>query len=168
MYLIEDLFKRHGERLGLELIAGKRGMRRRIRVPEAHRPGLALSGYLKGFAGKRILIIGRVEIEYLRTLTPRQRIERLEGVLSTQTPAMIIARRFRPTKEMQILCEKNNIPLLRAQMSTQNLLSRLTLLLAEEFALSVTLHGTLVEVFGVGVMIHGFGGWKKRGGTWIN
>jgi HPr kinase/phosphorylase len=155
MYLVEDLFKRHGERLGLELIAGKEGMRRAIKVPEAHRPGLSLSGYLKSHAGKRILIFGKVEMEYLRDLEPHERIQRLEGILSMPTPAVIIARRFRPPKELTNLCEKYQLPLFRASMSTMNLLSKLTLLLNEEFALSMSLHGTLVEVFGVGVLIQG-------------
>lgn len=155
MYLVEDLYKRHGERLGLELIAGKSGMKRRIKVPEAHRPGLSLSGYLKNHAGKRILIFGKVEIEYLRHLDPRVRINRLESILSYPTPAVIVARRYRPPKELHLLCEKNNIPLLRASMTTMNLLSKLTLLLTEEFSPSMNCHGTLVEVFGVGVLIQG-------------
>src|SRR5262245_40448860 len=130
MYLVEDLYKRHSERLGLELIAGKNGMKRRIRVPEAHRPGLSLSGYLKGHASKRILIFGKVEIEYLRDLDPSVRVKRLEAILSpsTPTPAVIIARRFLPPKELITLCDTNNIPLLRASMTTMNLLSKLTLL----------------------------------------
>ncbi len=155
MYLVEDLFKKHGERLGLELIAGKAGMKRRIKVPEAHRPGLSLAGYLKGHAGKRILIFGKVEIEYLRDLKPDVRVQRLEGILTTPTPSVIVARRYRPPKELVNLCEKNEVPLFRAGMSTMNLLSKLTLLLTEEFALSMSLHGTLVEVFGVGVLIQG-------------
>ncbi len=155
MYLVEDLYKRHGARLGLELIAGKEGMKRRIKVPEAHRPGLSLSGYLKGHAGKRILIFGKVEIEYLRDLKTGIRIERLQGILTTPTPAVIVARRFRPPKELINLCEEYDVPLFRASMSTMNLLSKLTLLLNEEFALSMSVHGTLVEVFGVGVLIQG-------------
>lgn len=155
MYLVEDLYKRHGARLGLELIAGSEGMKRRIKVPEAHRPGLSLSGYLKGHAGKRILIFGKVEIEYLRDLKPGVRVERLEGILATPTPAVIVARRFRPPKELINLCEEQDVPLFRASMSTMNLLSKLTLLLNEEFALSMSVHGTLVEVFGVGVLIQG-------------
>lgn len=155
MYLVEDLYKRHGEKLGLELIAGKGGMKRRIKVPETHRPGLSLSGYLKGHAGKRILIFGRVEIEYLRDLDPSVRVNRLEAILSHHIPAVIVARRFRPPKELLVLCEKNNIPLLRASMTTMNLLSKLTLLLTEEFSPSMNCHGTLVEVFGVGVLIQG-------------
>lgn len=157
MYSVDDLFKRHGERLGLEIVAGERGMKRRIRIPEAHRPGLSLSGYLKGHAGKRILIFGRVEIEYLRDLDPETRIERLEAILcsSSPTPAVILARRYRPPRELIAICEKHQIPLLRASMTTMNLLSKLTLLLTEEFSPSMNCHGTLVEVFGVGVLIQG-------------
>jgi HPr kinase/phosphorylase len=155
MYLVDDLYKQHGERLGLELVAGEAGMKRRIQVPEAHRPGLSLSGYLKGHAGKRILIFGKVEIEYLRYLDPETRVERLEGILTTPTPAIIVARRYRPSKELIHLCDKHDVPLLRTSMSTMNLLSRLTLLLTEEFAPSMSCHGTLVEVFGVGVLIQG-------------
>lgn len=155
MYLVEDLYKCHGERLGLELIAGKAGMKRRIRVPEAQRPGLGLSGYLKGFAGKRILIFGKVEVEYVRHLKPEVRVERLQSILTNMTPAIIVARRLRPPKELVNICEEREIPLLRANMTTMNLISKMTLFLAEEFAPTMSCHGTLVEVFGVGVLIQG-------------
>lgn len=131
-------------------------MRRRIKVPEAHRPGLALAGYLKGHATNRILIVGKIEIEYLRDLDKKTRIARLEAILSPyETPAVIVTRRFLPPKELLELCEKGGIPLLRTPLKTMNLLSRLTLLLTGEFAPAITLHGTLVEVFGVGVFIQG-------------
>lgn len=155
MYLVENLYTQHKEPLGLELVAGHGGMKRRICVPEAHRPGVSLCGYLKSHAGKRILIFGKVEIEYLRDLKPEIRIQRLEAILTTPTPAVIVARRYRPPKELILLCEKHCIPLFRAHMSTMNLLSKLTLLLVEEFAPSMSCHGSLVEVFGVGVLIQG-------------
>jgi HPr kinase/phosphorylase len=155
MFRVEDLYIRHGERLGLELIAGKKGLKRRILVPEAHRPGLSLSGFLKSHARKRILIFGRVEIEYLRDLESSTRISRLEAILTPQTPAVIIARRYRPPKELWSVCEKKAVPLLRASMSTINVLSKLSILLEEEFAKSMSCHGTLVEVYGVGVLIKG-------------
>jgi len=155
MYLVETLFDSHGERLGLELVAGRAGMSRQIKVPEAHRPGLSLSGYLKSHAGKRILIFGKVEIEYLYDLDPQVRVERLKALLETDVPAVIVARRYLPPKELHKLCEKYQIPLFRAKQTTMNLLSKLTLLLTEEFASSISLHGTLVEVFGVGVLIQG-------------
>lgn len=155
MYLIEDLYQRHGRLLTLELVAGKKGTRRKIFVPEAHRPGLSLAGYMKSHAAKRILVFGKVEIEYLRDLEPSVRVERLQSVLNSMTPAVIVARRYRPPKELHGLCEKMQIPLFRGSLSTMNLLSKLTLLLTEEFAPTMSCHGTLVEVFGVGVLIQG-------------
>jgi len=155
MYTVQDLYDQHGLDLGLELVAGARGVRRRIKVPEANRPGLGIAGYLKNYASKRILVFGRVDIQYLRDLDSKTRIERLEGILTTDTPAVIVTRRYRPPKELLNLCKKKEIPLYRTPMKTMNLLSRLTLLLTGEFAPTVTLHGTLVEVFGVGVLIQG-------------
>lgn len=155
MYLVEELYKHHGERLGLQLVAGHPGMKRRIKVPEAHRPGLSLSGYLKSQARKRILIFGKVEIEYIRDLEPEVSVERLEAVLTTSTPAVIVARGYLPPDELLYICEGSGIPLFRTKMTTMNLLSKLTLLLTEEFAPSMSCHGTLVEVFGVGVLIKG-------------
>ncbi|CDZ81141.1 HPr kinase/phosphorylase [Candidatus Rubidus massiliensis] len=155
MYSVADLYDRFKDRLGLELVAGKSGLKRKIKVPEAHRPGLSLSGYLKNFVNKRILIFGRVEIEYLRDLLPIVRVTRLQSLLSTATPAVIVARRYLPPKELKEICEKNNIPLFRANLTTMNLMSKLTLLLVEEFSPTISCHGTLVEVFGVGVLIKG-------------
>lgn len=155
MYLVKDLFERHAKRLGLELTAGKSGMNRRIKVPEVQRPGLSLAGYLKNHAAKRILIFGKVEIEYIRDLDPKARTPRLEAVLTENTPAIIIARRYRPPKELRALAERNSVPLFRTNLSTMNLLGKLTLLLIEDFAPSTSCHGTLVEVFGVGVLIQG-------------
>jgi len=155
MYLVEDLYKRHGKRLGLECVAGQAGIKREIKIPEAHRPGLGLAGYLKSHALKRILIFGKVEIEYLRDLDSAVRLKRLDELLTDKTPAVIVARGYNPPKELAKLCEEKNMPLFRAGMITMNLLSKLTMLLIEDFALTITYHGTLVEVFGVGVLITG-------------
>lgn len=155
MYLIEDLLRKHGEALGLELIAGEEGLKRRISVPEVQRPGLSLSGYLKSYANKRLLIFGRVEMSYLRDLAAKVRTERLKALVSPFTPALIVARNYKPLKEMVSLCEKERVPLFRSHFSTMDLMSKLTVILSDEFAPSISHHGTLVEVFGVGVMIQG-------------
>ncbi len=155
MYLVKDLFTRHSNDLKLELIAGKSGMERRIKVPEAQRPGLSLSGYLKNYSHKRILIFGKTEIEYLKELTPQIRRERLEALLNKDTPALIITRRYRPLQEMIAICEKENIPLFRTGLSTMRFFSRLIFLLNEDFSPSTSCHGTFVEVFGVGILIQG-------------
>jgi HPr kinase/phosphorylase len=154
-YYVADFYQQHAGHLGLELVAGKDGLKRKIGVPEVHRPGLTLAGHMKSHAGKRILVFGRVEIEYLRDLSPELKVARLEALLQTATPAVVVARRYRPPVELVQLCDHYQVPLMRASMSTMNLLSRLTQLLNEEFAPTMTCHATLVEVFGVGVLIRG-------------
>lgn len=154
-YHVKDFFERHGARLSLELLAGQNGMDRHILVPEAQRPGLSLSGYLKGYAQKRILVFGKTEIEYLRDLDPGIRVERLEIILKTRIPAVFLTRRYPPPKELRLICEKLGIPLFRTPLPTMNLLNQLTHLLTEEFAPSISCHGTLVDVFGLGLLIQG-------------
>ena len=155
MYTIKDLYEQHSKSLNLELVAGKTGLNRKILVPETHRPGLCLSGYLKSFANKRILVFGRVEIEYLRGLDSKTRSQRLKNILSLQVPAIIVARRYRPPEELYSLCNKLKIPLFRTNVSAMNMLGKLTFKLVEAFSPSVIYHGTLVDVFGVGLMIKG-------------
>lgn len=155
MYRIKDLYIQQGKQLNLELVAGQSGLNNRIVVPEAERPGLSLTGYVKSHASKRIHVFGRVEIEYLRSLDPKTRTRRLEGILSLPIPAVIVARRYRPPKELLLLCEKYNIPLFRTNMSTMNFLTKLMIILTEVFSECISCHGTLVEVFGVGILIQG-------------
>lgn len=155
VYTVKEFYQDYGSDLALQIVAGHKGMKRAIRKPEAHRPGLSLSGYVKNHAYKRILVLGKVEIEYLRALDSDVREERLKGILSPQTPAVIVTRRFIPPKELCRLCRKREIPLFRTNMKTMGLLGRLTLILNEEFSPTMTTHGTLVEVFGVGLLIKG-------------
>lgn len=155
MYSVKNLILQHGKNLGLQLVAGSKGIKRRIRIPEVHRPGLALSGYLKHYSKHRILVFGKSEIEYMRELDSATRTSRFAALLTPQTPAVIVTRRFLPPKELIQVCEQQNVPLFRATMPTMNLLNRLSRLLTEDFAETMTCHGTLVEVFGVGVLIKG-------------
>lgn len=154
-YYVKDLLQRHGTALDLELCAGQKGLNRPILAPEAHRPGLSLAGYVKGNAPSRILVFGKIELEYLRDLDPSMRVERLRLVIKPKTPAVLVARRFRPPKELHRLCEELGIPLFKTPLSAMNLLSKLTNLLTEEFAPKISCHGTLVDVFGVGLFLQG-------------
>ena len=118
------------------MIAGKEGLERPIHIPEIERPGLSLTGYLKALDGKECL-------------------RRLKPLLTPKTPALIVAHRLTPPQEMVTLCEERNIPLLSAATTTMSLQSRLMLSLSEQFAPTICCHGSLVEVFGVGILIQG-------------
>jgi HPr kinase/phosphorylase len=155
MLRVEDLFKKYESALSLQLVAGKHGLSRHIKAPEVQRPGLSLSGYTKGYVPKRLLVFGKQEIDYLKDLPESERKERLCSILTMHTPLVIIARRLKASKDLIQLCEKLACPLFRSELATMNLLSKLTHILSEEFAPQSTCHGTLVEVFGLGVLIQG-------------
>lgn len=155
MIEVSDLVQKYGEYLHLNIVAENEAMNKPIKYPEVHRPGLSLSGYINSYAEKRILIFGKVEIEYLYHLDSNVRMSRLKLILTRNIPAVIIARRYLPPKEVIYLCKKENIPLFRTSMSTMNFLNKLTVVLSEEFSPTITCHGTLVEVYGIGILIQG-------------
>ncbi len=155
MYTVQNLVDQFGQQLGLNLIAGKKGVTRPIKLPQAHRPGLSLSGYIKHYRNRRLLVLGRVEILYLKDLDRETRQERLPQIFTPQTPAVIIASRQTPPSELIALCDREKIPLFRSATSASLLLSQLISFLTEAFSPTITCHGTLVEAFGIGVLIQG-------------
>ncbi len=154
-YLVQHFYEQHGKALKLNLLAGKKGMSRRIKKAEVQRPGLSLTGYLKGFVFSRILVVGKQEIQYLKELDAKTSTERLNAILTPATPAVIASSGYRLPKELVLLCEKQEIPLFRASGAATSLMSKISFLLLEEFCPTLTMHGTLVEVFGVGLLIQG-------------
>ncbi len=154
-YSVNEFYEKFGSILGFESIAGKKGLKRIIRHPQVHRPGLSLTGYLKNFASQRFIVFGKVEIAYLKDLDQETRTERLRNIITSRTPAVIVARRYLPPKELIKVCEQDDVPLFRSSMTTMNLISKMTFILNEEFSPIMTCHGTLVEAFGVGVLIQG-------------
>lgn len=155
MYTVQDFYQTHKKELSLTLVAGEEGLNRRIKKPEVHRPGLSLTGEIKRFVTARVLIIGRHELDYIKKFDNATCNQRLKNILTPLTPAVIISRNRTPPLPLLKLCEENQIPLFRSSERATKLLSRVTFLLLEQFAPTTTLHGTLVEIFGVGILIQG-------------
>ncbi len=154
-YTVKEFYEKRAKDLRLQLVAGAKGLNKAISRPVVHRPGLSLTGYYKSFSTSRIYILGRVEISYLKDLDKKLRLERLDVILREKTPAVIVARKHIPPKELVEICQKKSIPLFRSSCPTLVLINRLILFLEEVFAPTTTVHGTLVEVFGIGVLIQG-------------
>ncbi len=149
-----DLYARYGDRLKLEQW-DHANLDRRIMVAEAERPGLSLTGYVKNRSLGRILIFGRAEIDYLLGLEKDVQEKRLAEVILEDAPAVIVSRGLEPLKAMRARCAALSIPLLCTPSPTMRLFSKLTVILSDEFSPMVSKHGTLVEAFGVGILITG-------------
>jgi HPr kinase/phosphorylase len=154
MYTVENFYIKYKDSFGLKLLVGQKGLKRCINKPEVHRPGLTLTEYVKNYKSFRILIFGKNENQYLKKLDVNVRNIRLKKVIK-DSPAVIVAHGIKPLNELVAICEKNNIPLFSAVMETMALISKIIIALTYDFSPSITLHGTLVEVFGIGVLIQG-------------
>ncbi len=143
------------EVLGLELLVGEPGLERTLTKRDVYRPGLALTGYLTGHSSERIMVLGWVELAYLRDLDDVQRVLRLRGIISSKTPAVIVTRALKPPDELYALCQEYGVPLFSSPLPTMALISRLNLFLVDLFAPAMTCHGSFVEVHGVGLLMQG-------------
>lgn len=155
VYQVKDLYEKYREQLCLTVLTGHHGLTRPVRVPEAQRPGLSLSGYLKNYVNQRIIVLGTLEVSYFKDLEESIRWERIAGILTPKTPAVVITGRNSAPKEITEFCQRHELPFFRTKLRTMDFLTKITLFLKEDFSPQMTCHGTLVEAFGVGVLIQG-------------
>ncbi len=149
------------ERLGLELIAGEAGLERVIAEPVMHRPGLALSGFYEHFAWRRIQVIGMVEHAYLSSLPEELRVQRVEELFALKIPCLVFTRGKRVFPEVLRVAEQAGVTVLRSTVVTRHLIHASTFVLEELSAPRCRVHGTMLEVAGVGVFIEGAPGLGK-------
>lgn len=149
------------DRLGVELAAGKAGLERVVREPAVYRPGLALSGFYGHFARKRIQVVGMAEYAYLSSLPEALRIQRMEELFGLKIPCMVFTRGKRVFPEVLRVAERDGVAVLRSNMVTRHFMHTATFLLEDLQAPRCKVHGTMVEVAGVGVFIEGAAGLGK-------
>ncbi|MDP8237234.1 MAG: HPr(Ser) kinase/phosphatase [Candidatus Erginobacter occultus] len=149
------------EKLRLRLVAGEKGLKRKILISEINRPGLALSGYIDYFANRRGQVLGKVEISYLRSLPPAERKKRIGAFLRQKIPFCIVARNYLPPEELISAADRIGIPIFRSALITTRLLNLCTIFLEEIFSPHTSIIANLVEVYGVGVLIQGKSGVGK-------
>lgn len=145
----------------LKVIAGYQGIGRQVYISDLNRPGLALSGYLDYFASDRVQVLGNTEIHYMERIPSSMLHYRLENMFSFEIPGFIISRNHKPTNLFLDMCNERGVPVISSPLSTDELISRIIIYLAEEFALETEAHATAVDCYGVGVMIVGTPGIGK-------
>ncbi|UCG37837.1 MAG: HPr(Ser) kinase/phosphatase [bacterium] len=158
---VRYLYEHIREDLDLEVLAGEGGMDRAIRIARIQKPGLALAGYLDQLHSERVQVLGQTEISYLETLEPELAALRMEQLCSTGVSCLIIAKGLSPPKILLELCDHHKVPLLRTQEVTSSLIPMVTTYLEDVLAPESKVHGSLVDVYGVGILIMGKSGIGK-------
>ncbi|MBN2357740.1 HPr kinase/phosphorylase [candidate division KSB1 bacterium] len=152
---VAELYEQNHQRIGLKVINNQSSFMRKIREREIHRPGLALSGFVDVFTYWRIQIIGNTEIGYLNTLPPEQRTKSIRTVLGFEIPCIILTNKNEPPKELVEIADQNGITLFSTPLNTTTVIHQLSDYLDGVFAPETILHGSMVDVYGVGVLITG-------------
>jgi len=145
----------------LEILAGEEGLKRTILTDDMNRPGLEMAGYFNYYPKERAQILGRTELAFLDTLTPEVRRDRMRRLCTKETPCIIVTRGLYPPEELIEIANEQQIAVLRSNISTTILLSRITNYLEKRLAPTTTIHGVLVDVYGVGMLITGGSGIGK-------
>jgi HPr kinase/phosphorylase len=118
-------------------------------------------GFFKFFARKRIQLMGAGEMAYLRELDQAEEDRVLGEIFKRKIPCMIVSRNLAPSKALKALANKYATPLIRSPLKSKTFTTEATLLLEEKFAPRTHIHGTLLDVRGIGTLICGESGVGK-------
>jgi len=149
------------QRFNLEIISGEEGLKRQITVADLYRPGLEMAGYFAYHPKERIQMLGRTELSFFDQLSLEEKKDRAARLAEGVTPCIIVSRGMEVPAELIEASVANQIPLLRSPSTTTMLASRVTGFLENRFSPTTTIHGVLVDVYGVGMLITGSSGIGK-------
>ncbi len=159
---VEQFYTEQARSLELKLVAGATGLKKRfIREPTVNRPGLALAGFTRYFANKRIQVIGNAEAYFLKTLKPEERQGRYSHLFTFKVPGVVFSRNLHPDKTFLKSAEEHETPIFITPMITMKFINLATLALEMLFAPRGTEMGSMVDILGVGVIIRGESGIGK-------
>jgi HPr kinase/phosphorylase len=158
---VSHFFETYREKLKMELVTDTDGLHRLIHEGSINRPSLALTGFFKYFANKRIQVLGAAEMTYLKAMSDKQQVSILQQMAKRGIPCITLTRNYQPTPPMLAVATEMRLPLFRTPMITMNWINLATLAIDNEFAPSGTEHATTLDIKGVGVMLRGDSGVGK-------
>ena len=147
--------------LPLELLAGGRGLERRITNPYIQKTGLALAGFHEYLHPGRVLIYGESEVRYLEGLEPIARQRALGQSFATEVPCVLITGGLEAPNDLVQEADRAGVPLLSTRVGTATAIGKLSALLEDRLAVREVIHGVLLDILGLGVLIIGESGIGK-------
>lgn len=158
---VEELLDSKRESLALELLTDERGLAREIHNPDIMSPGLVLTGYTERFPADRMQVLGETEIAFLESLGDDRRHAALTTFLGFEIPVVFITKGQEAPPPLLELAGEVGTPVLRSALKTADFYTRIKPFLEDRFAPRTMLHGSLADVYGVGLLFMGKSGIGK-------
>ncbi len=157
---ISFLFEKNKIRLKLETLVNV-GMDNKVKEKSIHRPGLALAGYVGLFTYDRVQVFGNTEMLYLKSMSLEKRIESFNTLFKFEIPCIVITNNNEMDKELLKIAEDHNVPIFRSPFETTKFVYLLSDFLDDQFSQQSTIHGSFVDVYGIGLLFIGRSGIGK-------
>jgi HPr kinase/phosphorylase len=158
---VASLVERKRGPLGLELLTPDVSLDREVLDPDISSPGLALAGFTDRFVDGRMQVLGETELTYLATLSPDERRERLERLCAFHIPVVFVTKGLDVPADVLDIASRCGIPVVRSTVTTKAFYQRIKPYLEVALAPYTHLHGSLADVYGVGLLFVGKSGVGK-------
>ncbi|MDR2812274.1 MAG: HPr(Ser) kinase/phosphatase [Puniceicoccales bacterium] len=160
--VVRRFFEMTQNLLKLKLIAGENGLdTRKIADRAINRPALALTGYFKHFAQKRLQYSGFCELSYLLDLDQKDQLKAIGNIDERKVPCFVVTDRITIPQHLIDFFDDRALPLFSTALSSVEFIEGATLFFDEYFSPTTTLFGTLIEIYGIGVLIQGLPTFSK-------
>ncbi len=158
---VAQFYERLKDTLQLELLGNHAGLDRHITMADASGPGLVLAGYTGRFVHQRIQVLGETEVSYLASLNDADRRRNLRAFFSYPIPCVMVTKGLDLPSGFEDEATAGGVAILRSKLKTLDFYKRISPFLEMAFAPTSNLHGSLADVFGVGLLFTGASGIGK-------
>jgi HPr kinase/phosphorylase len=153
--VVQELEGCKDRHLALTLMAGRKGLGKRITHSQIQKMGLALTGFIRFVDPQRLQIIGNTELAYFQTLSVDHQREVIDKICKVDIACIVVTRSLEIPDLLRQKAEEKGIPLFQTSLRSIDFIEQVTQFLEEKLAPTTSIHGVLMDVFGVGILILG-------------